>query len=223
MIPDTANTPRPGGTRELRKVLEFYGALGFDRLPLTITRADALNLLHNEASICRRCDLAGNRTRVVFGDGSAEARIMFIGAGPRKEEDVSGQTFAAEEGRMLQSLISKLGLAECDIYFTNIMKCRMRANHDLTEEEIEACLPYLKEQIRIINPEAIVTMGHIAAHSLLGLSTPLMKLRGKLTHYLDIPLMPTLHPAYLIRNRKDKLLVWADMHTVLDKLGIKMP
>lgn len=206
----------------VKTVLGFYEALGFDRMPVVVTRADSLKILRNELGNCTRCGLSRGRKTIVFGEGAPRARMMFIGEGPGREEDVQGRPFVGEAGQLLTRLIEKMGFKRDDVYITNIVKCRPPSNRDPQDEETAACLPVLKRQIRVISPEVIMTLGRIAAHALLGVKTPISKLRGKFDAYEGVPLMPTFHPAYLLRNPKEKVLVWADAQKALAKLGLEV-
>jgi DNA polymerase len=205
----------------VKTVLGFYEALGFERMPVAVTRADSLRILRSELGDCTRCRLSRNRKTVVFGEGNARARLMFIGEGPGREEDIQGRPFVGDAGQLLTRLIEKMGFKREDVYIANIVKCRPPSNRDPQEDEIAACLPFLKRQIRVISPEVIITLGRIAAHTLMEVKTPISRLRGKFDTYEGVPLMPTFHPAYLLRNPKDKILVWADAQKVLAKLGLE--
>lgn len=226
-------------------VLEFYGELGFERLPMNYCaalqeewmpegpppvtpctapeRESALKSLRDLIGDCTRCKLSKGRTKIVFGDGSANARIMFIGEGPGKEEDLQGRPFVGDAGQLLTRLIEKMGLKREDVYIANIVKCRPPMNRDPQEDEIATCFPFLEKQIEIIAPRVIVSLGKIAAYVLLGISDPISKffitrIRGSFSDYKGIPVMPTFHPAYLLRNPRDKWLTWEDAQAVLKKL-----
>ena len=231
--------------KSLRMVLEFYGELGFERLPmnycaglqeesvpegpLPVTpcpapeREAALKSLRDLIGDCTRCKLSQGRTKIVFGEGNANARIMFIGEGPGKEEDIQGRPFVGDAGQLLTRLIEKMGLKREDVYIANIVKCRPPMNRDPQDDEIETCFPFLKKQIEIIAPKVIVSLGKIAAFVLLGISGPITKfsitrIRGNFSEYKGIPVMPTFHPAYLLRNPRDKWLTWEDAQAVLKKI-----
>jgi DNA polymerase len=206
----------------VKSVLGFYEALGFERMPVAITRAEWLKILRNDIGDCTRCRLSKARKTVVFGDGNPRARLMFIGEGPGKEEDIQGKPFVGDAGQLLTRLIERMGFKREDVYIANIVKCRPPSNRDPKDDEIAACLPILKKQIRMISPEVIMTLGRIAAQALLEINTPISRLRGKFIEYEGIYIMPTFHPAYLLRNPKDKILVWADAQKVLSKLGVEV-
>jgi DNA polymerase len=208
-----------GKTGAIAAVLGFYEALGFERLPLTVTKADALQIIKKQIGPCAKCKLSRGRGNLVFGEGNPDARLMFIGEGPGREEDLQGRPFVGDAGKLLNRLIERMGFKREDVYITNVVKCRPPMNRDPEQDEIATCMPFLKRQIGIISPEVIMTLGRIAAQSILGVKTPISRLRGKFTEFERIPLMPTFHPAYLLRNPKDKMLVWADAQKVLAKLG----
>ncbi len=191
-----------------------------------------MTALREEIGDCTRCKLSGGRTQIVFGEGSLDARLMFVGEAPGREEDLQGRPFVGEAGKILTSLITRMGegrgFSRQDVYIANIVKCRPPMNRDPEPDEIATCLPFLNRQIEIISPDVIVCLGRISTHTLLGIRGPLGKLsitkvRGKFYDYSaggrTIPLMPTFHPAYLLRNPKDKWLTWEDAQAVLNRLA----
>ncbi|MCI0469604.1 MAG: uracil-DNA glycosylase [Nitrospirae bacterium] len=191
----------------------------------------SLKALRDEIGGCQRCRLSGGRTNIVFGEGNADAQIMFIGEAPGRDEDIQGMPFVGEAGQILTNLIMRMGEASGlnfgrkDVYIANIVKCRPSANRDPMEDEIKACLPFLERQIEIISPKVIMSLGKISSHTLLGDGSPISKFsitraRGHFFTYKGIPAMPTFHPAYFLRNSKDKRLTWADAMLVLEKLNI---
>ncbi len=181
-------------------------------------KESTLGNLINEIGDCHRCKLSKGRKNIVFGEGSADADIMFIGEGPGRDEDIQARPFVGEAGKLLTNLILKLGLRRQDVYIANIVKCRPPNNRNPEEDEIAMCVPFVKRQIAIINPKVIVCLGKISAQTLLRSSIAISKIRGKFFSYNEIPVMPTFHPAYLLRNPKDKWLTWEDMQKVLEKL-----
>lgn len=217
-------------------MLEFYGELGLDRLPLNCCcetapagdpespRKEALLAsLRELIGDCRRCKLSEGRTNIVFGEGDPDASIMFIGEGPGREEDLQGRPFVGDAGKLLERLIEKMGFRRDDVYIANIVKCRPPMNRDPQDDEVATCSLFLVEQIGIIQPKVIVSLGKVSAYTLLGISGPITKFsitrtRGKFGEYKGIPVMPTFHPAYLLRNPRDKWLTWEDAQAVLKKL-----
>jgi len=207
----------------IKRVLRFYEALGVERVPLSIDDGTgALRAVRAEMGDCTRCKLHKGRTNIVFGEGNPSARLMFIGEGPGKDEDAKGRPFVGEAGQLLDKLINRMGLGRGDVYIANIVKCRPPGNRDPEDDEVDSCMAFLKQQIEAVRPEIIMTLGRIAAHMLLETKVPITKLRGKFQRYGDILVMPTFHPAYLLRNPKDKMLVWADAQEVLHKLGLEV-
>jgi DNA polymerase len=203
----------------LRDILEFYQHLGLEAVPLPPGKAQALQGLRAQIGDCRRCGLHRGRNHLVFGEGNPSAELMFIGEAPGREEDLQGRPFVGDAGRLLESLIRKMGFKRSEVYIANIVKCRPPMNRDPLPEEIGTCLPFLQRQIEIISPRVIMSLGRISAQSLIGTKVPITRLRGRFYSYRGIALMPTFHPAYLLRNRRDKWLTWADAEEVLRFLG----
>jgi len=215
--------------RDIRSALEFYEALGYERLPILMqadrrrpvsdTKETAMKLLRDEIGDCQRCKLAGKRTHIVFGEGNPDARLMFIGEAPGREEDIQARPFVGDAGVLLTRLIEKMGLKREDVYIANVVKCRPPMNRDPEKDEIEQCRRFLESQIDIIMPEIIISLGRIAAFTLIGNEKlKITAVRGRVFDYKGIPLVPTFHPAYLIRNPKDKWLTWNDAQKVLEML-----
>lgn len=173
---------------------------------------------------CRRCKLCDGRKNIVFGVGSPEADLMFVGEGPGQEEDEQGVPFVGRAGGLLTKIITDgMGLSRDDVYIANIIKCRPPGNRNPEPDEIVACEPFLQRQIAIVRPRVIVTLGKFATHALLRERTPISKLRGNWLEYHGVPVMPTFHPAYLLRNPADKRIVWADIQLVMQHLGLERP
>ncbi len=238
---DIARNPAMNGQRndiidDLRTMLEFYQALGVEGIPLHLTSAGTkdrgngdkelfLSELRNEIGDCVRCKLSKNRNSIVFGEGNPGARIMFIGEGPGREEDMQGRPFVGEAGMLLTKLIEKMslgdvGLKRGDVYIANIVKCRPPMNRDPEEDEVASCRGFIERQIEIIHPEVIITLGRIALQTLLKRQDlKITAVRGNFFDYNGIPVMPTFHPAYLLRNPKDKWLTWSDAQKVMERLA----
>lgn len=215
--------------QEIRSALEFYEALGYERLPIRLEacsrngvggdRETALRLLREKIGDCQRCKLSQKRTHVVFGEGNPDARLMFIGEAPGREEDIQARPFVGEAGTLLTRLIEKMGLKREDVYIANVVKCRPPLNRDPEKDEIAECSGFLESQIDIIRPDVIMPLGRIAVFTLTGNDKlKITAIHGKVFDYKGIPLVPTFHPAYLIRNPKDKWLTWNDAQKVLDIL-----
>lgn len=164
---------------------------------------------------CRRCRLSEGRTNIVFGSGNPHARLVFVGEGPGYEEDRQGQPFVGAAGQLLTKIIEAIKFTRNQVYICNIVKCRPPGNRNPKPDEIAACSPFLKRQIAAINPDFICTLGGFAAQTLLATKMPISKLRGVFYDYLGIKVMPTYHPAFLLRNPEKKRSVWNDMKMLM--------
>jgi len=184
-----------------------------------ISGCDSLENIRRELGDCRRCSLGEKRTNLVFGVGNANADIAFVGEAPGRDEDLRGEPFVGEAGQLLTKIVLAMGLAREDVYICNVLKCRPPNNRNPQPDEIESCEPFLLRQLQAISPKVIVALGTFAAQTLLRTREPISRLRGRFHDYHGIPLMPTFHPAYLLRNPAMKREVWDDMKTVLKKLG----
>jgi uracil-DNA glycosylase family 4 len=225
----------------VKSMLEFYQVLGLGSLPIKLRKirsvevdskfpshrtpelkVSALKALREEIGDCKRCKLSNKRTNIVFGEGNPDARLMFIGEAPGGEEDLQARPFVGDAGMLLTRLIEKMGLRRKDVYIANIVKCRPPMNRDPEIDEIEKCRGFVERQIEIINPDVIMSLGRISAQTLIGnAKLKITAIRGNFFYYKGIPLMPTFHPAYLIRNPKDKWLTWSDAQKVIEKLKSK--
>lgn len=186
--------------------------------------ADALDTLKAEMESCSLCALAASRTNLVFGVGDPDARLMFIGEAPGADEDKQGEPFVGRAGKLLTRMIEDgMGLKRCNVYIANILKCRPPGNRNPLPEETAHCEPYLKDQIRIVNPEIICALGAVAAQTLLKTKEPISRLRGRFHPYEGAELLPTFHPAYLLRNPPAKAEAWKDLQMVMNKLGLEIP
>jgi DNA polymerase len=192
-------------------------------------KAVAFTALRERALACVKCPhLAASRTTVVFGVGNIDAQLMFVGEAPGADEDEQGEPFVGRAGQLLTKIILATGLSRADVYIANILKCRpdtpgqSAGNRPPTPEERATCIPYLQEQIDLIKPAAIVALGATAVDGLLGKTLGITKLRGNWQTYRGIPLMPTYHPAYLLRNQamSEKRKVWEDILKVMEKLEL---
>ncbi len=190
-------------------------------------KATAFAALRERALACVKCaHLAASRKNVVFGVGNIDAQIMFIGEAPGGDEDEQGEPFVGKAGQLLTRIIQAMGLRRADVYIGNILKCRpdtpgqTAGNRKPTSDEMATCIPYLHEQIDLIRPKVIVALGATAVEGLLGKTIGITKLRGTWKTYRGTPLMPTYHPAYLLRNQamSEKRKVWEDMLAVMEKL-----
>jgi uracil-DNA glycosylase family 4 len=178
----------------------------------------ALEEVRTELGECCRCTLGGLRHRIVFGEGNPSADLLFVGEAPGADEDAQGRPFVGRAGQLLTKIIVAMGLKREDVYICNILKCRPPGNRNPLPEEIAACEPFLIRQIEAIRPRVICALGSFAAHTLLKSEAPITVLRGRFHRYQGIPLMPTYHPAYLLRNPGAKKMVWEDVQTIMKVL-----
>jgi DNA polymerase len=185
-----------------------------------LDRPESLSDIQKELKDCRRCELSSKRTQIVFGDGCEHARLVFVGEGPGYEEDKQGKPFVGAAGKLLNRILEAMHLSREDIYICNIVKCRPPNNRNPKPEEISTCVPFLERQIRAIEPEFICALGKFAAQTLLQEEKPISRLRGQFHTYQGIPVMPTYHPAYLLRNPGSKRDVWNDMQQLMKRLGL---
>lgn len=190
----------------------------FDAASATL-QATTLEGLREEIGDCRKCKLCSGRTNLVFGVGNPDAQLMFVGEGPGRDEDLQGIPFVGRAGQLLTDIITKgMGLKRDDVYIANVVKCRPPENRNPEPDEVAACEPFLKKQIDLVKPAIIVGLGKFAVQTLLQSKVPISKLRGNWHRYHGIKLMPTFHPAYLLRNPADKKLVWEDIKQVIREM-----
>lgn len=187
---------------------------------------ESLEKIRKSLGDCQRCKLAKGRRNLVFGVGNPQARLVFVGEGPGGDEDRQGEPFVGEAGQVLNRIITAMGLKREDVYICNVVKCRPPENRDPEADEIAACAPFLLRQLQSVQPEVVVALGRFAAQTLLGTKEAISKLRGKFRDYHGVPVMPTYHPSYLLRNRSDSgpfWEVWEDMTQVLRLLKLPVP
>lgn len=187
-----------------------------------VRNAATLDDLRTHIGDCQRCKLAGlGRSTIVFGVGNSNAQLMFVGEGPGADEDRQGEPFVGRAGQLLTEIITKgMKLRRQDVYIANILKCRPPGNRNPESDEIAQCMPFLARQIDLVQPRVIVALGTFAAQTLLGVKTPITRMRGIWHEHRGAKVMPTFHPAYLLRNPGDKRLVWADIKLVMAELGL---
>lgn len=197
--------------------------------PTSPEKSAAFAALRERVLACMKCPrLASSRKNVVFGVGNTDAELMFVGEAPGADEDAQGEPFVGAAGQLLTKIITATGLQRSDVYIANILKCRpdtpgqSSGNRKPTPAEMTTCIPYLHEQIDLIKPKVLVALGATAVEGLLGKTVGITKLRGNWQTYRGIPLMPTYHPAYLLRNQSlaTKREVWEDMLKAMEKLGL---
>lgn len=184
--------------------------------------AGGLAAAEAEARACVRCGLAEGRTNVVFGVGDPQARVVFVGEAPGRDEDLKGEPFVGRAGQLLTDIIERgMGVPRASVYICNMVKCRPPENRNPFPTELAACEPFLVRQLGAIRPQVIVALGKFAAQALCRAETPISRLRGEWHEYEGIPVMPTYHPAFLLRNPAAKREVWADIQAVMARLGMK--
>ena len=195
-------------------------APGAGKAPAIKVKLPLLEEVRTEIGECTRCKLHKGRHTIVFGVGDPKARLMFVGEAPGEDEDLQGFPFVGKAGGLLTKMIEAMGLKRDDVYICNTVKCRPPNNRNPEPDELASCEPFLKGQLAAVKPEAIVTLGKFAAQALLRDDTPVSRLRGRWREYEGIPLMPTFHPAYLLRSPGEKGKVWEDLKLVMKKLNL---
>jgi DNA polymerase len=214
--PGAAPDPRPGP------------AEAEDAAPIAVTAAAGpetdlpqdLEALRRMVTTCRRCKLCEHRTQTVFGEGPKTAEVMFVGEAPGAREDEQGRPFVGPAGRLLTRIIENaMGLRREEVYIANVNKCRPPGNRNPEPDEVAACLPFLRAQIRAVRPRVLVALGRVAAHNLLGQSLPMAQLRRRELSYEGVPVVATWHPAYLLRTPEAKRETWEDIKRVNRLLG----
>ena len=186
-------------------------------------RAAALQAIRDEIGDCTRCALHKGRHSIVFADGSPTARLMFVGEGPGADEDAQGLPFVGRAGQLLNNMISAMGLKREEVYIANVVKCRPPGNRTPEPEEANTCSPFLFRQIDVVRPQVLVALGATAATYLLGARQPLAGLRGRMHAFRGMSLIVTYHPAFLLRDPRQKKEAWADLQIAMKELGLKAP
>lgn len=185
--------------------------------------AATLQSIRADLGDCTRCKLAGGRTNLVFGVGAPDAELVFVGEGPGEDEDLKGEPFVGRAGQLLTKMIEAMGFRREQVYIANVVKCRPPGNRNPEPDEIEACEPFLRAQLSAIRPKVIVALGKFAAQTLLRDTTAISRLRGRWFQYEGVRLMPTFHPAYLLRSPAEKGKAWEDLQLVMKELGKSLP
>lgn len=199
-----------------------YAAIAGDPVPAANAAGptnDSIAKITTDLHDCQRCKLSKGRTNIVIGRGNPKAELMFIGEAPGRDEDIQGQPFVGRAGKLLDKIIAAMGFDREEIYIANIVKCRPPENRAPEPDEIKSCSPFLKRQIDIINPKVICTLGGYAAQTLLTTEERISTLRGQFRELNGRPVMPTYHPAFLLRNPEMKKFVWEDVQKICKRLG----
>jgi len=212
---------------DLKTYLEYLKGMGIVSIPVSenipekLTQSEILTLkeVRKELGDCKRCKLHRGRKTIVFGEGNEKATLMFIGEGPGYDEDVQGRPFVGKAGQLLTKIIQSINLSREEVYIANIIKCRPPQNRNPELDEIQSCHPFLMKQISVIQPKIICALGTFSAQTLLKTDTKITALRGKFFDLEGIKVIPTYHPAFLLRNPERKREVWEDMKKIVELLG----
>jgi len=192
-------------------------------LPVIQDKPAGLKAIREDIGDCTRCRLCKGRTNIVFGVGNVNADLMFVGEGPGADEDEQGEPFVGRAGQLLNNMISAMGLKRSDVYIANVVKCRPPGNRTPETDECNTCFPFLDRQIEVIRPKVIVALGAVAAKNLLAMNDSMARLRGRWYDYKSARLAVTYHPAYLLRDPRQKKEAWKDLQMVMKYLGLQAP
>jgi DNA polymerase len=201
-----------------KMIAAYLKEIGVDYIP-HMRSVETLDDIRKELAECRGCPLCSGRRNIVFGVGNPRARLMFVGEGPGEEEDRQGEPFVGAAGRRLNQWIARLGLSRKDVYIANIVKCRPPGNRAPLPDEAASCIPYLRRQIRAIRPEVICALGSVAMQYLLDTNEKITRVRGRWRQVEGIPVLPTFHPAYILRNQTREMEVFADFDLLAERLA----
>jgi len=213
--------PMPVAAPRLEPVFAPSGPSLFEAVDKV--QGDTLPKIREDLGDCTRCKLHKGRQKLVFGDGSATAQLVFVGEGPGAEEDAQGLPFVGRAGKLLTQMIEAMGLQRTDVYICNVVKCRPPENRTPEPDEVATCSPYLLRQIDAINPKVLVCLGAVAAKTLLETNRGITQFRGQWLEWRGRKLIATYHPAYLLRNPNAKGEVWKDLQKVMAELGLQAP
>jgi uracil-DNA glycosylase len=224
------NNPITAVTEEIISMLKFMarcGCNGYDPSERTIQileswisntsgrQSETLDEIRNDLGDCQRCKLWKGRNNIVYGTGNPHARLVFVGEGPGYDEDRQGEPFVGKAGQLLTKIIQAMKLSRDQVYICNVIKCRPPENRNPEPDEIKACFPFLKRQLDTISPDYICALGSVATNSLLEKEVFISRVRGRFFDYKGIKVMPTYHPAYLLRNPDKKREVWEDVQKIM--------
>jgi DNA polymerase len=200
--------------KQAKGLLTALKNMGVEEYAFAEKTGPTLAHLKKTVLACERCDLAKTRKTVVFGEGNPKADIVFVGEAPGEEEDNQGRPFVGRAGKLLDQLIERIGVGRSDVFICNVLKCRPPGNRDPEPQEAASCKEYLLAQLDIIRPRVICTLGRHAYNTLLEVDAPISRIRGKMTTFRGIPLLPTYHPSYLLRSQSKITDAWEDMETL---------
>ena len=192
-------------------------------IPVVQDKPAALRVIREDIGDCTRCRLHKGRTNLVFGVGNVNADLMFVGEGPGADEDAQGEPFVGRAGQLLNNMIAAMGLKRQDVYIANVVKCRPPGNRTPEKDECDICSPFLLRQIEVIQPKVIVALGAVAAKTLLAVNDSMANLRGRWYDFRGSKLAVTYHPAYLLRDPRQKKEAWKDLQMVMKYLGLTPP
>lgn len=211
--------------------LAYLREMGIDEIRIPKGKAalegtgkiEGLEEIRIDLGDCTRCPLHQGRRQIVFGEGNSSADLVFVGEGPGRDEDLQGRPFVGRAGQLLNRILRAMGLTREEVYIANIVKCRPPNNRVPQTTEMETCIPFLMRQLQAIQPRIVCTLGSVASQTLLEIQTPISRIRGKFHERHGFLILPTFHPAYLLRNPEKKREVWIDMKVILAKLGLEPP
>lgn len=210
-------------TAVAEEVVDVRTAPASTPLPVIGDKNAALNAIREDIGDCTRCRLSKGRKQIVFGVGNIDADIMFVGEGPGADEDEQGEPFVGRAGQLLNNMITAMGIKREDVYIANVVKCRPPGNRTPERDECDTCGPFLMKQIEAVQPKIIVALGAVAAKYLLGVNDSMANLRGQIYDFKNTKLAVTYHPAYLLRDPRQKAEAWKDLQMVMKHLGMKVP
>lgn len=191
--------------------------------PITVQSSDSLSAIAADLEGCKRCKLCSTRKNIVFGEGNPSAELVFVGEGPGEQEDIQGRPFVGKAGQLLDKMIEAMGLSREKVFIANVVKCRPPGNRNPEPDEIASCSPFLHRQLDQLQPKIVVALGKFAAQTLLQTDRRISEIRGNFFEYRGARLMPTFHPAFLLRNPESKREAWSDLQKVANELGIEIP
>jgi DNA polymerase len=210
-------------TAVAEEVVDVRTAPASTPLPVIGDKNAALNAIREDIGDCTRCRLSKGRKQIVFGVGNIDADIMFVGEGPGADEDEQGEPFVGRAGQLLNNMITAMGIKREDVYIANVVKCRPPGNRTPERDECDTCGPFLMQQIETVKPKIVVALGAVAAKYLLGINDSMTNLRGRIYDFKSTKLAVTYHPAYLLRDPRQKAEAWKDLQMVMKYLGMKVP